>query len=331
MTLIESIEQFKSVSFVGMEKNTGKTTCLNYVLSCLFEIGKRIALTSIGVDGEERDIIYDTPKPRIVLHPGMVFVTSEKDFEQREFPAEILSVSDRATPLGRLVTARACGSGRVVLSGPSDSVWLQEVMAELLGYGVELTLVDGALSRLSLASPTVTEAMILCTGAACSLQLHKVIDKTKFRYHLITLDQVEDRVLQELLPIEKSIWKWDETTAKWLKVGDSVFTTETFTGNVRRIFVGGAVTDRFLRMLCSTTYMPLDLIVRDFSKLFIEPATFKRFVLLGGTIKVLHKAVLLAVCTNPVSPTGASLDPKMLREQMQEALQVAVYDIMDRE
>jgi hypothetical protein len=110
--IIKDIQKFSSVSIVGMAKNTGKTTCLNYVIRRLQEEKKHIALTSIGVDGEERDILYDTPKPRIILHEGMVFVTSENDFEQCEFPAEILSISERSTPLGRLITARAKGSGK---------------------------------------------------------------------------------------------------------------------------------------------------------------------------------------------------------------------------
>ena len=335
MPLIEAIKQFNSVSIVGMEKNTGKTTCLNYVVTRLQEEGRRIALTSIGVDGEERDILYDTQKPRIVLYEGMVFVTSEKDFEQREFPAEVLSVSGRATPLGRLVTARAKGIGKVVLSGPSDSVWLQEVISSLCAYNVELTLVDGALSRMSLASPAVTDAMILCTGAACSAQLYKVIDKTKFRCTLIELDSAENRVQKRLLPVENDVWQWQEACNEWEKIGDSVFTLEKESEKMSKslgiIYVSGAVTNRFLDLLSAKGREPVQLIVRDFTKLFIEPATYDKFVRRGGSINVLQKAKLLAVCTNPVSPDGIYMNPIVLREQMQKAIQLPVYDIVEIE
>jgi len=340
MPFIKAIEQFNSVSIVGMAKNTGKTTCLNYVVGRLWEKGRNIAITSIGVDGEERDVLYDTPKPRIVLHDGMVFITSEKDYEQREFPAEQLSVSERMTPLGRLITARAKGSGKVVLSGPSDSIWLKEMIVDLKNYGVELTLVDGALSRMSLASPAVTDAMILCTGAACSSQLSQVIHKAKFRCRIIGLENLEPFRQEEVAPLGRGIWSLNKDTSKWNRIGDSVFMVEnepdrmllenvnTTLAGVTSLYVGGAVTNPFLNLLSVKRKQPIELIVRDFTKLFVEPATFDKFTRCGGTIKVIYKPQLIAVCTNPVSPEGVRMDPVVLREEMEKALQIPVYDVV---
>jgi len=332
MPFIKAIEQFNSVAIVGMAKNTGKTTCLNYVIRRLQEERRKIALTSIGVDGEERDVLYDTPKPRIVLHEGMLFITSEKDFEQREFPAELLSVSERATPLGCLITARAKGSGKVVLSGPSDSAWLQEVIAAMRNYEVELTLVDGALSRMSLASPAVTDAMILCTGAACSAQLPELIRRTKFRCSLIDLPQVSAALYGLLFPLDSGVWLLPEKDAAIKKIAGTVFTLDDDLKQLlpenTTIYAAGAVTDRFLKLLCTHTKGRIKLVVRDFSKLFISALTYDRFVRKAGSIEVLQKAKLLAVCTNPVSPEGARLNPLLLRAQMEEALQLPVYDIV---
>jgi hypothetical protein len=94
------------------------------------------------------------------------------------------------------------------------------------------------------------------------------------------------------------------------------------------LYAAGAVTDRFLKSLCTHAHGRIRLVVRDFSKLFVSMLTYDRFVRKGGSMEVLQKAKLLAVCTNPVSPEGARLNPLMLREQMQEALQLPVYDIM---
>jgi len=334
MPFIQTIEQFNSVAIVGMAKNTGKTTCLNYVIRRLHEEGRKIALTSIGVDGEERDVLYDTPKPRIVLHDGMVFITSEKDFEQREFPAEILSVSERATPLGCLITARAKGSGKVVLSGPSDSAWLQAMIAAMPDYGVEITLVDGALSRMSLASPAVTDAMILCTGAACSAQLPELIRRTKFRCQLINLPRVSAYLSELLFPFTSGVWLMTEKDEAIEKIAGTAFTFDNWEQPLPEnptIYATGAVTDRFLKSLYAHTRGNVRLIVRDFTKLFVSAPNYDRFVRKGGKIEVLQKAKLIAVCTNPVSPEGARLNPLLLREQMQEALQLPVYDILEVE
>ena len=331
MSLIENIENHASVSVVGMAKNTGKTTCLNFIIRHFWEKQKPIAVTSIGVDGEERDALYDTPKPRITLYKGTIFITSEQHYADKEFPAETLAVSKRSTPLGRLITARALDSGKVILSGPSDSAWMRKMVAEMPSLGVSLTLVDGALSRMSSASPAVTEAVILCTGAACSAQLPELIRRTKFCCRLINSEQAPESLREKLFSLDNGVWLLDESGTE-SKIASSVFALNDEAVKILKknevVYVSGAVTDSFLKALCINKMEGITLIVHDFSKLFIQPITYDRFIRCGGKLQVLHKTKLIAVCTNPVSPEGVRLNAVMLREEMRQALQIPVYDIM---
>ncbi len=171
MPFIEDVLTYKSLSIVGLEKNTGKTETLNYILSRLKNMDKRVALTSIGIDGESRDIVTDTQKPEIRIYQGMIFISAEKHYLQRRITSEILEVSNIHTSLGRLVIAKAISSDKVLLSGPADTQNLRTLIASMAKYDIDLTMVDGALSRLSLASPAVTEGMILTTGAAYSANI----------------------------------------------------------------------------------------------------------------------------------------------------------------
>ena len=330
MSLINDTENHASVSVVGMAKNTGKTTCLNFLIHCFREKQKTIAITSIGVDGEERDVLYDMPKPRITLHKDTIFITSEQHYAEKEIPTEMLAISKRSTPLGRLITARALDSGKVILSGPSDSAWLREIIAEMPPLGVSLTLVDGALSRMSSASPAVTEAVVLCTGAALTSQLSELIRRTKFYCHLINSEQAPEPLREKLFSLENGVWLLDEYGTENM-IASSVFTfsneMNTFPKKNDVIFASGAVTDSFLKTLCISKAKGITLIVSDFSKLFILPVTYDRFIRLGGKLQVLRKTKLIAVCTNPVSPEGIRLNSIMLRDEMQQALQIPVYDI----
>ena len=76
MPFINDILKYSSLSIVGLEKNTGKTECLKYVLDRLPVKTKRIAVTSIGIDGETVDQVTRTQKPEIVLREGIYFGTS---------------------------------------------------------------------------------------------------------------------------------------------------------------------------------------------------------------------------------------------------------------
>ena len=130
MPFVEKLCNYRSLSIVGLEKNTGKTVCLNYLLGRLHQLGVSTAVTSIGVDGEQVDSVYATAKPEITLYEGMQFITSHKHYLQRRLVSEILSVDERRTALGQLVTAQVLCPGRLLLSGAAttghcrDSVWL---------------------------------------------------------------------------------------------------------------------------------------------------------------------------------------------------------------
>ena len=145
MTLIDDIVESRSVSVVGLEKNTGKTECLNYIIRNLPAGRVKVAVTSIGVDGETTDSVTGTSKPEIFLREGMLFSTSEKHYLQRRILSELLDVSDESTALGRVVTARALDYGNLLLSGPSTGKGLGRWIRKMETLGADLTLIDGAI------------------------------------------------------------------------------------------------------------------------------------------------------------------------------------------
>jgi molybdopterin-guanine dinucleotide biosynthesis protein len=332
MPFIEDILRYKSLSIVGLEKNTGKTECLNYVLRRLKDSGRRIALTSIGIDGENVDQVKNTHKPEIELQEDTIFVTSEIHYREKHIVSEIMNVSEQQTSLGRLVTARAKGRGKVLISGPADTSWLKTIIKDMASLNVDTTIVDGALSRLSLGSPAVTESIVLATGAAVSCNITQLVRKTKFVYDLINIEEYEASIKDELINKTKGIWAIDADGVLHDLDIPSVFLLEKnkdklFThGTV--IYVTGAISDKLLNFLrIQKNVKDIVLIVKDFTKIFLTPQAYNAYLKRGGRIKVLMRTNLIAVTVNPVSPEGYVLDSLTLREAMSEALQIPVYDI----
>ncbi len=332
MPFTNDILKYKSMSIVGLEKNTGKTECLNYVLKRLKNSGKNLAITSIGTDGESVDQVTQTHKPEIELFEGVVFVTTEKHFRSKKIDAEVLNVSSRSTALGRLVTARAKNTGKVIFSGPPDSVWMRQTINEMQQYGVNTTLVDGALSRLSPGSPAVTESMILTTGAAVSANIHTLVRKTRFVYKLLQIDSFQSPVNDQLIPINNGIYAIDnDWNITDLNIPSVLFLEkhkDNLLGFGNTIYVSGVVTDNLLNILRVQKYADkITLVIRDFTRMFVSPEAFTAFVNKGGQLKVLMKSKLIAICVNPVSPEGIVLDSRKLCSEMSESLGIPVYDI----
>ncbi|MBO7489976.1 MAG: hypothetical protein J6T88_06835 [Bacteroidales bacterium] len=333
MPFINDILRHRSLSIVGLEKNTGKTVCLNYILGRLNQLGVECAVTSIGIDGEQTDAVYGSAKPEITLYDGMTFITSEKHYRIRRLVSEIIDIDPRRTSLGRLVTAKVRCGGKVLLSGAASTGLLREQIGRFSAEGMPLTIVDGALSRLSLASPTVTDAMVLATGAAVSPNIGQLISKTRFVCRLIALEEVEPQLQQALSPLERGIWAVDSegcihdlhlNSAFMLdKENDSLFAYGT------TLFAAGAVSDRLLKHLAAQKNIAdIRLIVRDFTKLFITPEVYANYIKRGGQLTVLQRSKLIAVCLNPTSPQGYNLNSAEACKALSEALGMPVWDVM---
>ena len=331
MPFVPDILRHRSLSIVGLEKNTGKTVCLNYILHRMNELGVNVGVTSIGVDGEQVDSVFATAKPEITLYEGSRFITSERHYLQRQAVSELVAVDSRRTALGPLVTARVLVRGKVLLSGAATTGVLRKHIEQLESMGCRVVIVDGALSRLSLASPTVTDALVLATGAAVSANLKQLVAKTRFVHNLIGLTEVDEPLRNTLNTIDTGIWAIDSdgqphdlglrSAFLLAEAGDSLFRFgSTF-------FVAGAVSDRLLKTLSGKGH-DITLIARDFTKFFISPETYTDYVRKGNRLLVLQRSTLIAVTLNPTSPQGFLLDSRRTCDALTEALGVPVYDVM---
>lgn len=317
---------------MGLEKNTGKTECLKYVLNRMPVNTRRIAVTSIGIDGETVDQVTRTQKPEIVLPQGMYFATSEAHYKLRRLVSELVDVSDENTSLGRVVTAKALTAGKILLSGPPSATGLIRWMNQMRRLGVDLTIIDGALSRLSSASPAVSESMILATGAAYSANINTLVQKTVHVVQLINLPLADEGLRNTFGALDKGTW-WldDEGTLNELSSVTSLSQNIRFQGmeRCRTLFVAGALVDSFIEKVRKNKDLKhVEIVVRDFTRIFVSPQLFRLFVKGGGRVTVLHKSKLIAVTVNPTSPSGYVLDSDILCEKLSEAIELPVYDLL---
>ena len=331
MPFIEELIKYKSCSIVGLEKNTGKTECFNYVLQRLPLDKKRIAVSSIGIDGETTDQVTKTAKPEIFLREGVYFGTSEKHYLMKRLSAELLEITNENTSLGNIIIGKALTPGKILLSGPSSTVGLRRWMDEMKKYDIDLTIIDGALSRMSLASPTVSESMILATGAAYSANINTLVQKTAFVVQMINLDLTSEDNREVFNDIKNGVWAIDEDDVIHdLKVASSLSININTDGlkKCKALFVSGALTDNFINHIRQNKiFNETEIVVRDFTKIFLTPMTYNSFVNGKRKITVMQKSKLIAVCVNPTSPNGIVLDSEKLCNTLSEAIKLPVYDL----
>ena len=332
VSVFDNILQCKSISVVGMAKNTGKTECLNYILQGCARRHHPVGLTSIGLDGETLDQVTATDKPEISITRGTLFVTAEKLYHRRQVVSEIMDVSSQSTALGRLIMARAISPGKVMLAGPTATARLQSIIKQMQTAGAKTVFIDGALSRKSQGSPAITEGIVLTTGAALSPNIAELVRKTSFVYQLLNLPSASIKNTAFFLEKETGIYAVpDEKTCINLDIPSAFLLSkhrEKIFAYGSTLFVNGAVSDQLLDFLrAQPSIRNTILIVRDFTRIFATPTSLRAYLQKGGQLQVLLRPHLLCICVNPWSPAGYILDSKQVREELEIALQIPVYDV----
>ena len=304
-SLTELLAPYKTISIIGMAKNVGKTTTLNHLISNFHRENIKLALTSIGRDGERVDVVTKTAKPDIYVFRDTLIVTAENLLSLCDITKEIQMVSDINTPMGRIVVVRALSDGYVQLGGPSITTQITGILKYL---PADKIIIDGAVSRKTPANPDVTEATILCTGAALSQSLRTVVDETRHAVQMLTLPKLEDaRILPEIHDV----------------------TEETIAIDKGYIYFPGAVSDAAVLSLITSNAKLKDvcLIAEDPSKIFIKPATYEKLMIKQAKLLVKTPIRLVGLTVNPVSPYGVGFDANELLEKMREAVSVPVFNV----
>lgn len=329
------IEKYKKISIIGMEKNVGKTTLLNKLILDIRK-KKKLGLTSIGRDGEDIDVVTNTDKPRIYVREGTIIATGRDCLNKCDITKEILYVTNFTTPMGSIVIVRALSDGYVDIAGPSYNKQVKIVVELMEKFGSEISIVDGALGRKSTAISDVSEATILSTGAALSLDMTKVIDETKKTVYFLELNEVDKNIKDKIKEFknEKAILFYKNGEVVILEVSNSIDLSNILKEHLKKdleyFYIRGAITPKIIEAFISSrgNYKNIILIGEDGTKFFLNSSLLDKAKLSGIEFKVLNKINLLFVTTNPHSPLGVDFNKEEFKNRLQKEISVPVIDVL---
>jgi len=321
------------VAVVGSSKNTGKTTTMNRILAGLPGDKGPYGVLSIGIDGEETDFWLRIDKPRIYVTPGTLIATGKKALTGGTASVSVIDVLGAPTPMGELALCRVEKAGAVLLCGVRHKADLDVAVRGLLAHGAVKVLVDGSYQRLAAADPTISQGVILATGAVVGDTIQEVASRTREILDRLLLPEFEDKSVLDLM--ESAIRHGAPALSAadggitFLKdAGDPVAPPETPGGGTSRgpmIAFPGAITDEWLRSV-SRLGPGTHVISSDPTRLFASPESLAGFRSMGGRLTVIRGIRLLAVTVNPFSVTGASLPgPELLEAVRAVAPGVPVF------
>ncbi len=336
MGLLDKIKtEYKTLSIVGMAKNAGKTTALNYIIDEAMDEGRVLGITSTGRDGESVDLVTGTHKPKIYLDEGSIVSMSRQLYELSDAGLEVLKISDYSTAMGQLLICKVLQSGYVQIAGPGSTADHKELCKEMLNMGAEIVIIDGAIDRKSIAAPDTSDAIILATGAVLSRSMNKVVAETAYTLELYTLPITDNQFIKDTLEDESLedkviVFSGDEYKVLELKtgLGASRYIDEALTEDVDYVYLPGALTESVIADIHPKKYKRTKIILKDPTKIFISSIRWGQLKKQGFCVEVVKNIKVAAITVNPVAPLGYRFDHKELIDAMQEAVgDIPVVDV----
>ena len=334
--VFSELRKYRVISIIGLSKNVSKTTTLNHIIKCS-KSKLTLGLTSIGRDGEKYDAITQLPKPRIMVESGTIIATAFQSLKNSKINSELLKKTGIHTPMGEVQIVRSLNRDLVEIAGPSINSEVKKVCDHLLELGCDLVIIDGAFDRRSYATPLVSQATILSTGASVNRDIQNVIEITRHTYNLLSLENEKNaevkNLANEIISKSKVGIIYNDNMVKNLEVLTALDSSEEIIRHLdadsKYLVINGAITDSFLEgfIKMSEIYKNIILLVPDATKLFLSSGIFEKYLKKGGEIRVLNKIKIIMITLNPTSPLGYEFDKEKFITKLKKELTVPIYDL----
>ena len=307
------------LALIGLAKNVGKTTATNHLLETLISENlyraEELALTSLGLDGEATDALTGLPKPRYVPQAGLLVATTSDLLRQAENEGahiERLAHLPGRTALGPVILARVRRPGRIIIAGPTLLRDLRVALDRLQEYGARLCIIDGAINRLGAASPSVTDACIVCTGASAAATPELVARRSSDVLARLTTPQTRwSNVYKKHQPRARLLmFSPDGETACFSGSSEPAAEAQWIVTHLQSgavFLLRGAFTEELLRALLAqlpqhASDYQAELVVGDGTKIFCHSVVLQRLAARGLHVSVADPISILALTINPYTP-----------------------------
>ena len=327
-----------SVAVVGMAKNCGKTVALGAILEGVATRGIPVGVASAGRDGEDVDAVTMLPKPPIWLPEGALFATAERLAAKARAPIEPVAATRHTSALGRLLVYRAIARGKVEVGGGNSAAAAHDAVALMRRLGARFVAIDGAAGRKFSCAPSLVEATVLATGAALAATMEGVVRRTTRAVRTLTVPEwmcpAGAEALSAPLSHRDVVFIRGDASSRRIVVPSVLARADevarALTEDVETVLLGGALTGGFLRAILKRGRASgLTVVVRDATRILVEPGDLDRFWSAGGQVAAVHPVRLVAVTTNPTAPDGRLLDPAALLDGVAHAVApVPAFDVV---
>lgn len=319
------MSEYKVISFIGNVKNAGKTTVMNSYLKYL---NNDVAITSIGLDGEEIDQVTLFEKPQILVKKGYYIATAEGTLTNFTCEYEVLEETNIHTSIGEVVIVKVLSDGKALVAGPAKVNDMIKLINQLNNYQLSKILIDGAFSRQVFVK--ISQATVLVIGANYSRDIDLVVKNASLIYRKLNLKSADDFKFNSNDRICLISFDGSYQQLKYASIIGNVedFFSHSF-DNIMAVYFPKALTNLFVEKLISERRRcKFNIIVDSAVNIQIRDDLLDKLFKLENKIYVINPVSLKLVCYNPFSPKGYEFDNEKFRNELESAINSKVINVL---
>lgn len=339
MRLIDLSIDVKTIAFIGLAKNTGKTVAMQTLINEMHNANISYGITSIGHDGEKFDQTnHLIKKPSITIHKGNFVATTDDLLLAAGTEFHILEKTKYQTPLGKVIIAQILAETKIEVAGPSTANGIKYVADKMLEYGVQKVLIDGAIDRKAISNPSLSDGIFISTGAVLSADMHQVVKETQNKILSFNTPQSihsngYDFTESESTFLLNSIDEIEAVLEGSLLNNEDNLIHQLSLKKVSKIITGRSICesnlDLILEQMKKNRIPQINLIAHNPSKLFLSDKSLVFYKKKGLIISVNHPIKILGITANPVSPLSHFFNSDEFLSVLKSSLQIDnIFDVL---
>lgn len=289
----------------------------------------RLAITSIGLDGEEIDQVTSMEKPQIYVKPGYIVATAFDTLKNYSCKYKILEKTELITSIGEVVIIEILDEGKALVAGPSKVKDMQKLTNILEKYKLEKIIIDGAFSRQAFAK--AADATIFVVGANKDKNIDNVVKDAFLQYRKFTLrtSPLKPYGFGENIGFIDSDGNFGELPFSSVigNVND-IFVDEVL--KAKFLYIPKTITNKFVeKLIVERGKYVFDLIIDSPINIQLKDENLEKLFKLNFNIFVLNPVNLALVCYNPYSPRGYEFDNMEFKTKLETALETEVINALE--
>lgn len=289
----------------------------------------RLAITSIGLDGEEIDQVTSMEKPQIYVKPGYIVATAFDTLKNYSCKYKILEKTELITSIGEVVIIEILDEGKALVAGPSKVKDMQKLTNILEKYKLEKIIIDGAFSRQAFAK--AADATIFVVGANKDKNIDNVVKDAFLQYRKFTLrtSPLKPYGFRENIGFIDSDGNFGELPFSSVigNVND-IFIDEVL--KAKFLYIPKTITNKFVeKLIVERGKYTFDLIIDSPINIQLKHENLEKLFKLNFNIFVLNPVNLALVCYNPYSPRGYEFDNMEFKTKLETALETEVINALE--